>query len=235
MKIAIMQPYLFPSLRYFQLISAVDKFVFYDDVNFIKSGWINRNRILINGKEFMFSAPLKDLSSFREIQFSEINKNSFPTWKKKFLASIELSYKKAPNFKETFDLIHSVLLTEQNSIGELAIDSVVKVCQYLEIATSFEKSSSNYSSTKGLAKENRIFEICKLNNILEYVNPIGGMEIYDKDHFHSNGINLMFIDCKPISYKQFLGNFIEGLSIIDVLMFNNKQEIQNMLTKYDLL
>ena len=57
MKTAIMQPYIFPYLGYFQLVNCVDTFVFYDDVNFIKRGWINRNKILINGKEVLLSFP----------------------------------------------------------------------------------------------------------------------------------------------------------------------------------
>ena len=68
MKLAIMQPYVFPYIGYFQLINAVNKFIFYDDVDYIKQGWINRNQILLNGKAYLFTIPLADASSLRKIK-----------------------------------------------------------------------------------------------------------------------------------------------------------------------
>jgi hypothetical protein len=235
MKIAIMQPYIFPYIGYFQLINAVDKFVFYDDVNYIKGGWINRNRIVVNGKENIFTIPLNDASSFRTIEETEINQKLYPKWERKFLMTIQQTYHKAPFYKDTYDLIYSIFSQKQSSISELAISSIKAVSNYLEISTVFDKSSTTYSYTKGINKADRIIKICDLNNVITYINPIGGEELYQKDYFKENGVDLLFMKNKISSYPQFDNSFISGLSIIDVLMFNSKEEIKEMCTQYTLI
>ena len=87
MKLAIMQPYIFPYLGYFQLLNSVDHFVFYDDVNFIKGGWVNRNQLLINNQNKFFTVPLKKIISFTPINEVEIHKKLYPNWRSKFYNS----------------------------------------------------------------------------------------------------------------------------------------------------
>jgi len=233
MKIAIIQPYLFPYIGYFQLVNAVDKFVFFDDVNFIKKGWINRNQILINNQAHLFTIPLQKVSQNILIKETKISYND--DWIEKLLKNLKNNYKKAPHFETIFSLIEDILYKNFNSISNLAGHSIQEVSNYLEIKTDFKVSSENYSDTINLKKEQRLIEICKHANCTEYINPIGGKEIYEKKDFKLRGVKLNFIQNNIDCYKQFSSEFIGGLSIIDVLMFNSKEEIKDMLENYKLI
>lgn len=235
MKIAVIQPYIFPFIGYFQLIKAVDKFVFYDDVNYIKSGWINRNKILVSGKDLLFTIPIRSISQNRMINKTEISSRQFEIWNKKFLKSLINSYAKAPHYDEVMSIIQIVFNEEQNNISSLAINSVRKACEYLHIGTKFELSSDNYSDTQGMGKTGRLIDICKKNNSTEYLNPIGGREIYKKKEFAEKGIDLKFLVSSQIEYNQSENVFIPNLSIIDVMMFNSVDKIQWMLEEYRLV
>lgn len=224
-----MQPYIFPYIGYFQLINAVDKFVFYDDVKFIKKGFINRNYVLVNNSRKMFTVPCKKISQNKNI--SEILVHPEPRAVNKILLMIEYSYKKAPYYQKTFPLIESVFLKIRQpiSISRLAILSIKEVCDYLKINCRFEVSSEFYSETKNKKKVERLIKIASLNNSKQYINMIGGINIYDKEYFSSKGINLNFLKTNNIIYRQFKNKFHPLLSIIDVLMFNSKEEIKKML------
>lgn|SRR5690554_715604 len=234
MKLAIMQPYLFPYIGYFQMIKAVDKFVFYDDVNFIKKGWINRNRILVSGKDFMFTVPLQKTSQNNLILNSYIKQEAYNEWRDKLYVTIDLNYKKAPYFDDAFRIITNVLNQNTTSISELAIESIKQVSEYLELNTLFIKSSETYNN-RSLERQERLIEICKCENTTHYINAVGGMELYSKDDFKKEGIRLDFIKASPIVYKQFNNDFVPWLSIIDVLMFNSVAEVNEMLDKYELM
>ena len=233
MKIAIMQPYIFPYIGYFQLITAIDKFVFFDDVNFIKRGWINRNQILVNNQAHLFTIPLQKASQNILIKDTKISYNE--NWVEKLVNTIENNYTKAPNFESAFPLIKGVLEKNFNSISCLAIHGVQEICDYLDIKKEFELSSRLYSDTISLKKEHRLIEICKRAKSNEYINPIGGKEIYEWKDFKLKDIKLSFIQNNIQCYKQFNSEFIGGLSIIDVLMFNSKEEIKITLDKYKLI
>jgi hypothetical protein len=233
MKIAVMQPYFMPYIGYFQLINAVDKFIIYDDVNYIKQGWINRNNILLNGKSHLFSIPLKDASSFKKINEIEINEVLFIKWKEKFFKTLELAYKKAPNY----DIVISILkksFDNYNKINDLIYLSLVEICNYLGITTKIEKTSEIYHNTE-LSREERLIDICKKENAVTYINPIGGQELYTKDYFNKHDISLLFLKTGKIEYLQFDHDFVPWLSIIDILMFNSTEEISFMLNQYELL
>lgn len=230
-----MQPYVFPYIGYFQLIKAVDVFVFYDDVNFIKQGWVNRNKILVAGKEFVFTIPLKDASSFTTIRDTQVNNQLFEKWKVKFLRTLEQSYKKAPFFLEIYQLISHILEKDFLSIADIANESIIRISSHLGLKTRFISSSSEYADTKSLDRENRLIEIIKRNRHIKYINPIGGRELYSKESFLKNGIELNFIKTNFSAYKQFNNDFVPWLSIIDVLMFNSTEEINVMLDQHDLV
>ena len=230
MKIAIMQPYFMPYIGYFQMIKAVDRFVFYDDVNFIKNGWINRNRILINGQPTYCTLHLKDASSFKLI-----NDITFTDNRNKLLKSIAVSYSKAPYFKIVFELIERCFHVETEKVACIAINSIILVSKYLNLKTVFEVSSMKYADTKGLDRAHRLIEICKRNNATTYINAIGGEDIYDKSFFKEHKIDLTFIKPREIGYQQFKNDFVPWLSIIDVLMFNSIEEVQLMLDSYELI
>jgi len=229
-----MQPYIFPYIGYFQLINAVDKFVFYDDVHFIKKGWINKNNILVNSEASSFTIPLKKVSQNKLINETEVNMDE--KWLKQFYDTIYFNYKKAPNYEKVNGLIRQTMeqLKTNNLISNLAQTSVMLVSDYLGIKTEFEFSSQKYPQTRGMEKAARLKCICTLNNSDEYINPSGGMELYSKSDFLSDGIHLKFIQSCDVRYKQFNEKFVSSLSIIDVLMFNDISDIRKMLEHYKL-
>lgn len=229
MKIAIMQPYFFPYIGYFQLINSVDKFILYDDVNYIKGGWINRNNILINNQSKFINAQLIGASSFKEINQIMININF-----NKVLKSIKQNYSKAPFFIEVYPLIEKILCNpECISVSDFNGAIIIEINKYLGIKTKIEFSSVNYNNTKGLEKAERIVEICKINSSKNYINPIGGKDLYSKEYFLQYDIKLNFLKSNYIKYKQFRIEFIPWLSIIDVMMFNSVVEINEMINDYE--
>lgn len=234
MKVAIMQPYIFPYIGYFQLIHSVDKFVLYDDVNFMKQGWVNRNNVLINKSKSLFTVPLDKSSSFNQINETLLHPVLYNKWRAKFLKSLKQAYARAPYRDETLELVENVLKIE-STISELAGHSVIEVLKYLNIDKEIYWSAESYSNTKDLEKADRIIEICKQLNSSTYINVKAGMELYDKNYFKSSGIELKFISPELNSYNQYCEPFIPGLSIIDVLMFNSPSEIKELLTNYTLL
>ncbi len=230
MKIAIMQPYFFPYIGYFQLINAVDKFVIYDDVNFIKSGWINRNKILINNKSSWFTMHLIGASSNKEIYNISINNKP-----DKLLSTIKHNYIRAPYFKSTFIILEKILNTDLKNLAEFISFSLTELCLYLGISTEFF-ISSKLKKYENLKKEERIINICKYLKADAYINLIGGIDLYSKKNFSENNIELWFISTDTgIKYNQFNHSFVPGLSIIDVMMFNSKKEIHGMLSQYKLI
>lgn len=234
MKLAIMQPYFMPYIGYFQLINLVDKFVFYDDVTFIKQGWINRNQILINDQAKLFSVPLSNASSHTLIKDVLISDIRYEKWKKSFLSTIMFNYKKAKNYAVVEALIERILLTPPKTISDLAIKSVIEISNYLDLDTEFDVSSKNYGNAH-LSGQDRVLDICQKENVNTYINPIGGMELYSRDIFSERKIELMFISAHKTIYKQFSSDFIPFLSIIDVLMFNDKKQVLEMLNNFDLV
>ena len=182
-----MQPYIFPYIGYFQLINAVDKFVIYDDVNFINKGWINRNRTLNNGNESLFSIPLKEASQNKLINEIEVNWDS--AWKSKFLKTLEQCYKKAPFYQETLLIIQQTLNIDNEPISKIIEHNLRLICGYLDITTEIVSSSAIYQNTNLKAQE-RILDICLQENATQYINPIGGLELYDKDFFEVKNIKM---------------------------------------------
>ncbi|MCD6064243.1 MAG: WbqC-like family protein [Flavipsychrobacter sp.] len=233
MTIAIMQPYIFPYIGYFQLIYASDVFVFYDDVNYINRGWINRNRILNNGTDQLFTIPCKDLSQNKLINDIDVTDEAKPL--QKVIATIQNAYRKAPYYKDVFPLVESTIAGSQGmALSKVAIESVVKVCNYLGLQREFKVSSEAYDNRE-LKKADRLIDICHKENITKYVNAQGGRELYTKDYFSDNGVELSFLIAKNYSYLQFKEPFIPFLSIIDILMFNSKEDImEHILPSYHL-
>ena len=236
MKVAIMQPYFFPYIGYFQLINSVDVFVFYDDVNFIKKCWINRNYILFNENKHLFTIPGKSISQNKLINAIKIDKENKAF--RIFLKTLQTAYsKKAPYYDTVFPIIKNVMSSNSEIISELAIESIVSACTFLGIKTKILVSSENFSETMDLGRSERLISICKTLGANELINSIGGMEIYDKKDFLDYGIRLSFIRMSEnLSYSQGENqSFIPNLSIIDVLMFNSTEEISQMLESCELL
>jgi hypothetical protein len=229
MKVAIMQPYLFPYIGYFQLINAVDTFVIYDEVNYIKQGWINRNKILLNSKEHLITLNLVNSSSFKLINEIEKGHNN-----NKLLKTIEQAYKKAPFFHEVYSVIEDILKVNESNLASFLEFSIRKLAIYLGIKTHIVVSSRLQKdfTKKG---QDKVIDICKGLNASIYINAIGGQQLYSKEKFSQYQIDLKFIKTNTISYRQFNNEFVPWLSIIDVMMFNSKEEIIEMLYKFELL
>ncbi len=231
-----MQPYFLPYIGYFQLIKSVDIFVVYDDVNFIKQGWVNRNKILVGGKDFVFTIPLKEASSFVTIRDTQVNASQFIKWRSKFLRTVEHSYKKAPYFLNIYPIISSILHKDMGySIADFAYESIKVFSNYLGLKTKFILSSEEYSETKNFDREKRLYHIVHQNKSTHYINTEGGIKLYDKNSFALNGIKLDFIKSKYIIYKQYDNEFVPWISILDVLMFNSIEKVNEMLDQYELI
>ena len=233
MKLAIMQPYFMPYVGYFQLINSVDQFVIYDNIQYTKKGWINRNRILVNGKDQIITLPIKKDSDYLDVIDRELSES----WEKdkiKMVNVIKSSYNKAPYFKEASELIFECLNNPEKNLFKFIYDSIILINEYLEIKTSIVISSS-INANHTLKSQDKVLSLCKAQNADVYINSIGGVELYDKATFKQNRIELNFIKSNPIKYKQFNNEFVPWLSIIDVMMFNSKEQIQEYLNKYILV
>lgn len=224
-----MQPYLFPYLGYYQLIKAVDTFVIYDDVNFIKQGWINRNRILLNGTDFMFNIILKGASSFKKINEIEVVCNNH-----KLIATIEQAYRKAPYFNEVYPLLTNILLFKETNLAKYLTNALQATIAYLGINVSI-LVSSEIEKNKLMKGEDKVIDICKQLMATNYINTLGGQALYSKEKFADYDLILNFIKPKPVVYPQFKNKFVQWLSIIDVMMFNSPETISEMLIQYEIL
>jgi WbqC-like protein family len=233
MKIAIIQPYLFPYIGYFQLMKAVDTFVVFDDVQFIRRGWINRNRLLNAGNDYLFT--LNVLKAPQETLINEMRwADSHLADKKKLLEQIQHFYGKAPFFKETYAILLEILSNPAQSMSPFIVNSLSLVANYLGIKTPIVLAS-DLTHDKTLKGQERIIDLAKFYRADHYINPIGGMELYQQSDFKTAGLELSFVRSKPTVYKQFSNEFLPFLSIIDVMMFNSKEQIDVLLSDFDLI
>jgi len=232
MKLALMQPYFFPYIGYFQLIDACDKFVVYDDVKYIKGGWINRNRILVDGRPGYITLPLKKESTSLNINQRHLS-DKVDIAKINIKRQIENAYRKAPFYSNIFDLVEKIFSLNESRLSIFLEDSLKQICNYLDITTPFFLSSE-LTKTDTLKGEERVVEINKIMGANHYINPIGGRSLYGKDVFYRQGIKLSFIQTKKITYKQFRSEHVPFLSIIDVLMFNTPEQVRGYLKQYSL-
>lgn len=233
MRLAIMQPYIFPYIGYFQLINAVDTFVVYDNIQFTKKGWINRNRILVNNKDEYISLPLKKDSDYLNVDQRKLAE-TFKADRIKLLRRITESYRKAPEFSNVYPMLETIITNEEENLFGYIYQSLQELCKFLDIKTTFIISSS-VPIDHQLRSQDKVIAICKALGATVYVNPIGGLELYAKDDFKQNDIELHFIRSAAIEYPQFNNEFIPWLSIIDVMMFNSKETIQRYLQSYTII
>ena len=227
-----MQPYFFPYIGYFQMLSAVDKFIVYDDINYIKNGWINRNNILLNGNKYLITLPLLEASPFKLI--NEIQITDKQAQKDKLLKTIHHAYSKAPYFNDVYEIVEKTINHESQNIAQAIAFSFNEIKKYLDLKTEILISSS-INKNNSLKAEQKVIDIVKNLEGSTYINAIGGMELYSKERFKKEGIELYFIKMNEISYKQFKNNFVPNLSVIDILMFNSKDETKELLKKYILV
>lgn len=223
--LAIMQPYFLPYIGYFQLIASVNKLVILDDVNFIQRGWINRNRLWLNNAPHMFTIPLHGASQNKLIY--EIELADEQDWRKKLLSTIRHAYSKAPYYNHVSGLLENLINFPSNRLNEFLVNSLHEIIRYLCLEVELVSSSRIYQNTH-LKKQARILDICRQEQTRIYINPIGGLDLYDKTSFSQQGISLYFLQSHPnVPGAQ--------LSIIDVLMLNNPATIRQLLSEMDLI
>lgn len=231
MKLGIMQPYFLPYIGYFQLLNAVDKYVIYDNIQFTKKGWINRNRILQNGKDLLITIPLEKDSDYLDVCERAVSAGFD---KKKLVNQIRESYRKAPLFTEMMPLIESIILYDDNNLFNYIFNSVKEICKYLDIDTELIVSST-VSIDHTLKGQDKVIAICKQLGATEYYNAIGGQELYSVSDFEKENIRLSFVSTNPLEYSQFSNEFVPWLSIIDVIMFNDVDKVREMLNDFKLI
>lgn len=229
-----MQPYFIPYIGYFHLLKSVDILVLYDDVQYTKKGWINRNYLLLNEKKEYITLPLVNDSDFLKISERSLS----PTWNifnKKYMGKIQTSYKKRKNFDKGIELCKKIFNYEDTNLFNFIYYSIQKICLEMRIETKIIVSSKlgNFSIFKGKEK---VIQICKALNAKKYVNTIGGSALYDKNYFEYHGVDIKFIKSNLAQYEQSSNNFVSGLSIIDLIFSINKEnEIQEQLNNYEFI
>lgn len=253
MKIGIMQPYFFPYLGYFQAIQAVDKYILYSDLTFIKDGWMNRNRILIkNGTISTISVPLIQKSS--NVLIKNVRIDNSKKWNIKLLKTIYLNYKGSRFFDDIYILFEQLLYKHYDYLYELNAQSIIEIVRYLDISTQIQfNTNDRYSSlesqllkidckdysnfpymekTMPIKKVARVLAISKEEDADTFINAIGGQALYDKKEFAQYGLDLKFIHTDEFEYSQFMNEFVPNLSIIDVMMHNGKEKTLELIKKY---
>lgn len=226
-KVAIMQPYFVPYIGYFQLMNAVDEFVIYDNIQYTKRGWINRNRILVNGKDQYFSLPLKKDSDFKNVN-ERFLLDDFELEKVKLLRKLKGAYQKAPFFDETYLLLEKIFFFDSKNLFEFIFNSINQFADILGIKSKITVSST-IEINHNLKSEDKVIAICKKLNAKIYINPAGGVKLYSSNRFKKEGLKLLFADSIISEYKQFENIFVPRLSIIDVLMFNDISDVKKMI------
>lgn len=232
MILGVMQPYFFPYIGYFQLIAASDLFVVHDDVQYIKGGWINRNRMLVNGQPRWFTLPVAQGPATARINQRRFA-HDFAAEKTRVLRELTAAYRKAPQFERTIELVRSCFVLADQNVSEFVTSALETTCQYLGITTPIRKSSEISKNDK-MAAEDRVLEIVRATGADRYINPSGGTDLYDRSRFSALGVQLEFLFSLPVPYPQLANEFVPWLSIIDVLVNNSPEQVAALLTAYEL-
>lgn len=233
MMLAIMQPYLFPYLGYFHLIKACDTFVFYDDVSYIKQGWINRNRLQLGSQEFLFTLPLDNAGSFRKIREIPTHTKLYPDWKNKFYKTLDQSYKKAPYFPEMREMVSKTLEAPAESIADICRTGILEICAYLGIEKNWIPSSTVFQNDH-LQSVERVLDICKQTKASHYINAAGGRALYAQETFAAQGLKLSFVKSSLPTYSHHSLPALPGLSMLDSIAWLSKEELSIHLNLYQL-
>lgn len=230
--VAVMQPYVFPYLGYLGLVAASDVFVFYDDVAYIPRGWINRNRILVDGAPHTFTVPVANAS--QNALLADVATHEFAAFRRRFVRQLECAYRKAPHYGATMALVHDVLDVESPTIAALAMRSVERISQALGVATRFVRSSERFAATRGAGRAERLIAITRALGASRYVNSPGGAALYDAADFATRGVSLRFVRPRLARYAQRgVTEFVPGLSVIDALMHVDLATVARLVREVD--
>lgn len=235
MRIGIMQPYFFPYLGYFSLISLSDQFILFDKVQFIRHGWIERNRIVGPQNEPIYiKIPL--VKHVRETLIQDIKINNSENWRAKINAQLTHYKKKAPYYTSIIGLVNEALSLETDSIGALNLHSLKVICKYIGLKNEIVDFSELSIETPGVNEPDEwALEISKMLKADEYINPIGGLSFFNKEKYNRAGIGLKFVQNNLAEYRQISPIFHPALSIIDVLMFNEPKTVMELINDYKIV
>lgn len=233
-KVAIMQPYFFPYPGYVGLIKNVDEFILFDTPQFIRHGWIERNRVLKQTGGWLYiKVPLVKHS--RETTIKDIVIDNGQDWRSTILSQLAVYKKIAPHYRPVMDMINSVLENKYNDIVSLNQDCLQAICDYLGITTAIKVySKMDLQVEPAQAPDEWALNICKaMGGVDEYWNPPGGQAFFDKAKYDAAGLELRFFSIKSKEYDQHRQPFESGLSIVDMLMFNSIDEVNARLSNYE--
>lgn len=231
MTLGIMQPYFLPYLGYWQLLATVDRFVVYDNIQYTKKGWINRNRFLRDGSDAYLTLPLKKASDYLNVSERELA-DDFD--RDKLLRSLAGSYHRAPHFDTVFPVVERIVQAPMMNLFAFLQNSLTEMAGFLEIRTPMVVSST-LDIDHALHSERKVLALCRAMGADRYLNPIGGQALYSQAAFAAHSIRLEFLRMRPIEYSQGSGAFVPNLSIVDVLMFNSKETVRTMLSEADVI
>jgi len=236
MNLGIMQPYFMPYLGYFSLIKHTDRFILFDTVQFIRHGWIERNRILKQDGTWQYIQVPIIKPNGRDTIIKDVKINNDLDWENRIIAQLQHYKKKAPYYKETIELLTDVFSQRFDDIVTLNQVSLEKVCEYLGIKRSTEVfSKMGLDIEDATAPDEWALNICKaIPGADEYWNPIGGLSFFNRTKYENAGIKIYFQELVLTTYRQLGNEFEPGLSIIDVMMFNSPETINQMLDNYKL-
>jgi hypothetical protein len=228
-----MQPYFLPYIGYFQLIAAADEFIVYDNIKYTKKGWINRNRMLSNGKDVMFSLPLRSAPDHLDV----VERELAPGMERhRWLAQIKGAYRHAPHYAQTLPLLEAIAACLDTNLFRFLHHALRACCAHLAIDTPI-RISSEIDIDHALTAQDKVIALCQALDARSYLNPIGGTELYAQADFAARGIELHFLRARPCAYRQFGDTpFLPWLSIVDVLMFNPLDTVRAWVRgQYDVL
>jgi hypothetical protein len=229
MIVSIMQPYFFPYIGYFQLIAHSDTFVLFDDVQYIKRGWVNRNRILSYGKPAWMTLPVLYGPHYLPICARSYQLDAICV--RRCIRQIEVAYQRAPHFDAVFPLVRELIQYPDHNVATFNVNLLRRLSEYLGIAPRF-LLASELDKDQRLAGQELVVDICRRLGATHYVNPIGGTQLYQSSRFARDGIELGFLRSTAEAYPQFGYEPVNSLSIIDVLMFNSPDRIQELMHHY---
>lgn len=232
MKLGVMQPYFFPYLGYWQLINAVDRFVVYDDVNFMKGGWVNRNRILVNGEPVFITVPLRNASPNRRICDIEVHEGAFR--RDRLLKTISQAYRRAPHFEQVYPVIEKIVRNPERNLANYLDGSIRRICDLLGIQAKIVRSSEAYDN-QDMKGQARILDICKREGANTYINAQGGSKLYDTHAFSEVGVELRFLKMCPVAYVDRRKHPDSYLSVVNLLMELGVEGVRLHLRDYDLI
>jgi len=233
MKLAIMQPYFFPYIGYFDLLCNVDLFIVYDTVQYIRRGWIHRNRVLQHNKIGWQYIIMPTNKAAQKTPINEIQVLQNNNWKYRILGQLEHYEKHAPYAMETIEFAKKCLEVNEVSISRLNVNILHQCADLLNIGFEYKLCSELNIELDSVGNaEEKILYLCEFLGASEYVNLIGGVDLYHEDSFKDRNIKLTFRNTPTWIYETTPYEFEPNLSIIDVLMWNRPDKIKEYLNKY---